>query len=445
MTNTETTSSPSVQLASPDEPVYAHSVEYRIPVSDHLGHMQPIPASRMFILKNSVNAFKANHPGAPTFDASQGDGGASLPGVPAELIQRAAELQIKQGTAYIMPVGTEGFRKAVIEKYWKINPGLGLGPQNVVAAAGGRDALNKAYEASQALGYGRQGDVIITSRVPWLCYNWSPYMLGMNVLYAPGHEDQGWQYTPESIRETVKFAEKSGRKAAAIIITSPDNPTGLTSSPERQAMLAKAALQAGVAYVIFDWMYHYVTDEQPMDLNTFLPLFTPEERRRVMILDGITKSLGGSNIRNGHLIADEKIIQFSAARMSHMAVPTFFSQAVAQAAYEMGYDKASRSIVEPTNASRVLIKDFLEEHGFRHIIGKGYYTFINVRKWMDRKGWTDSEDLAAYLGTNFGLAVVPGAHFSPYGRDWIRFSYANPPEYTLQSAQRFVEGLDSLA
>ena len=35
-----------------------------------------------------------------------------------------------------------------------------------------------------------------------------------------------------------------------------------------------------MAFVLFDWMYHYVTDESPMDPNSFLPYFTPEERKR---------------------------------------------------------------------------------------------------------------------------------------------------------------------
>ena len=30
-------------------------------------------------------------------------------------------------------------------------------------------------------------------------------------------------------------------------------------------------------------MYHYVTDEAPMDLNSFLKHFTPEERRRILL------------------------------------------------------------------------------------------------------------------------------------------------------------------
>jgi aspartate/methionine/tyrosine aminotransferase len=75
----------------------------------------------------------------------------------------------------------------------------------------------------------------------------------------------------------VEFAGRSGRKVAGVVITCPDNPTGLTIPPIRQAELARAALEAGAAFVLFDWMYHYVTDEQPMDLNSFLQFFDPED------------------------------------------------------------------------------------------------------------------------------------------------------------------------
>ena len=115
----------------------------------------------------------------------------------------------------------------------------------------------------------------------------------------------------------MDFAAQSGRKIAGLVITCPDNPTGLTITAERQAQLAKAALKSGVAFVLFDWMYHYVTDEQPMNLNTFLRYFDAEERKRLMFLDGITKSLGAPNIRNCHLIASEEVIKFIVARAAY--------------------------------------------------------------------------------------------------------------------------------
>ena len=425
-------------------PVLAVDEKNLIPVSDHLKQMADIPPSRMFIINKSLKVYKEKNPDAKTFDASQGDGGASLPGVPKAILERAAQLQIEHGTSYDMPFGTEAYRTAVIEQYWKLDSSSGWGPANVLGTAGGRDALVKAYQAMLALGYGRQGDLVMVSRVPWISYNWGPYGVGANVLWAPGDPAEGWAYSEDAIRESVKFAESKGRKIAGLVITNPDNPTGLTIPVEKQVSLAKVALEAGVAFVLFDWMYHFVTDESPMDLNSFLKFFTPEERKRLMFLDGITKSLGGSNIRNCHLIADEAVIKFTTARGSHGVIPSFFSLAVAMAAYEMGFAEAAKTIIEPTNASRVALRDLLLRNEFQHIIGKGYYAFVNVGEYIKPKGWNDTEPLGQYLAENHGVAVVPGAFFSPFGGEWIRFSYATPVERTEGAFKRLMEGLDSL-
>jgi len=284
----------------------------------------------------------------------------------------------------------------------------------------------------------------MVSRVPWISYNWGPYGVGANVLWAPGDPAQGWMYSEEAIVESVRFAENKGRKLAGLVITNPDNPTGSTIPIEKQVFLAKCALDSGVAFVLFDWMYHYVTDESPMDLNSFLKHFTPEERKRIMFLDGITKSLGGSNIRNCHLMAEEAVIKFITARASHGVIPSFYSLAVAMAAYEIGFADAARTIIEPTNASRVVLKKLLAESGLQHIIGKGYYAFMNVGDYIKAKDWTDTEPLGQYLAENHGVAVVPGAFFSPFGGDWIRFSYATPVERTEGAFQRLMQGLNLL-
>ncbi len=425
-------------------PTIVVPAETLVPVSDHLKRMTDIPASRMFLINKSLSVYRNDRPDAETFDASQGDGGASLPGVSPELLLKAAALQKAHGSAYDMPFGTDAYRRSVVERYWKLDAASGLGPANVLATVGGRDALAKAYSAMLALGHGRTGDMIVVSRVPWISYNWGPYGVGANVLLAPGLAEEGWAYTEEGLEESVRFAERSGRKVAGLIITSPDNPTGNLISADRQVRLGKTALRLGIAFVLYDWMYHYVTEDRPMDLNAFVRAFESSERPRLMFLDGITKSLGASNVRNCHLVASEPVVKWITARASHTVIPSFYSMAVAMAAYEMGYADACRPIVEPTNASRRALRAFLAEHGFTSILGLGYYAFIHVGRWLKHKGWADSEPLGQYLAEKCGVATVPGIYFSPFGADWIRFSYATPVEKTVGAARRLLEGLNAL-
>ena len=434
----------STPLLSPEKPAFAVPEGNLVPVGDHLGRMMAIPPSRMFLINKSLKVFQEKQPGVPVFDASQGDGGASLPGVPGALLDRAFELQKQHGTAYDMPFGTEAYRKAVAEAYWKLAPDTGWGTANVIGTQGGRDGLQKAYGAMMALGHGRQGDVVVVSRVPWISYNWGPYGIGANVMWAPGRPEEGWAYSEEGLRACVAEAAKSGRKVAGLVITSPDNPTGQTLTLGRQIELARAALEAGVAFVLFDWMYHAVGDGEPYDVNALLRAFEPELRKRLMVLDGITKSLGGSNIRNCHLLADAEVVKTIVAQASHTVIPSFFSLAVAMAAYEQGFQTASAPIAGPCRASRAWLREFLKTQGLTHIIGQGYYAFIKVADALQARGWADSEPMGQHLAENHGVAVVPGAFFSPYGGEWIRFSYATPVERTRGAAERLVEALKEL-
>lgn len=425
-----------------NEPIFSVENDGLLPVLDYPSQMTPIPTSKMFVVKRALTTYKTTYgQDATVYDASQGDGGESLSGVPADILRQAAELQISIGTGYDTPAGHPRFRKATAENYWQL--GAGWGPDNILAGQGGRDILMKAYSAMVHLGTGRLGDVIIASAVPWISYNWGPYVGGLNVLRAPGDPIDGWKYTPEAIQASVELAASMGRQVGGIIITSPDNPTGRVMPIGEQIAIAKTALDLGVKFVLFDWIYHWVTEGQPHNINEVLAAFTPEERNRLMFLDGLTKSLGGSNIRSCHLVASTDVVKFVTSHASHGVIPSFYSQAVAIVAYEMGYGEACRPIVEPTNASRRVLGDFLAAHDYTFVNGDGYYAFIDVERWIKAKGFEHSEALGALLAEEFGIAVVPGIFFSPAAQNWIRFSYALPPERTAAAVQRLHEALQT--
>ncbi len=164
-----------------DIPVYAQQEQHRIPVNPYPAAQTPIPPSRMFEIKKALDKYKAKAGAdAPVYDASQGDGGASLPGVPADILMRAAELQARHGTQYDQPFGTKQFRDAAA-RYWDLKRESGWTADNITFVQGGRDGLNKAYSAMVSLGHGRVGDLLMVSRVPWISYSWGPYGLGLNV------------------------------------------------------------------------------------------------------------------------------------------------------------------------------------------------------------------------------------------------------------------------
>ena len=93
-------------MTSLDIPQYAVDADYRIAVSDYPSQMLAIPPSRMFTIKEALQKYRDKvGQDAPVYDASQGDGGASLPGVPKAILERANELQIEHGTGYDKPFG----------------------------------------------------------------------------------------------------------------------------------------------------------------------------------------------------------------------------------------------------------------------------------------------------------------------------------------------------
>jgi len=432
-------------MTSLDVPEYAVEPEHRIPQNNYRSKMKAIPPSRMFTIKEALATYKKKAGSdAPVYDASQGDGGASLPGVPEYILREALEIQLKHGTGYDKPFGTQLFREVAANDYWGLKEETGWGPENIVFTQGGRDGLTKAYNAMIAEGHGNIGDLLIVSRVPWISYNWGPYHVGLNVLRAPGQPEEGWRYTPEGIKACVQQAKQDGLNVAGIVITSPDNPTGRTIPIAEQIELAQTAIEAGIPFVLFDWMYHYVTDGGHNDINEVLLAFDAEDRNKLMFLDGITKSLGASNIRSCHLVASKAVCKSIISPASHNVIPSFYSQAVAIAAYQQGFAEAASTIIEPTSESRKVLRTALENEDIPHIIGDGYYAFINVSEYIQAGGYKDSEKLGAYLAEEHGIAVVPGVYFSQAGADWVRFSYAQPPERTQKAVDQFFSGLKAL-
>jgi aspartate/methionine/tyrosine aminotransferase len=421
--------------------------------------------SKMFTIKLELEEFKRENPDVEIYDASQGDGGMSLGGIPREELAEALirYLPKERTTKYGDPIGNIELRKKIYENYYRFDEDTKLSPDNIIIGDGGRDVLQKWYQAIQQTA-GRYGDVILVSAAPWGSYPEAPYINGLNVMSAPGDPNNAFKITPEGIDISIEYAAKDDRKIIGLIITSPDNPTGNYMQPEEMIHLIEHAISKGIEFIFVDLMYQAVTDLDVgcYDLNKMYKLLSKKAKERVCFMDGLTKKAGASNLRNAHLVSGSKEI---ANKIKGIATHTVIPNAIGEAAAYEIYRQDNpikhpwiQRVIVPTAESRKIVKEKFKEYGFKFICDQGYYAFVNIYPWLGKKippgkeliesngnkidKIENVEILKSYLAKKCGLAVIHGTVFKQ--KDFIRFSYANAPNYTLGSINRFYESLKEL-
>lgn len=421
--------------------------------------------SKMFVIKLELDEFTKNNPDIPVYDASQGDGGMSLGGIPKRELSQALinYLPEDRSTKYGEPTGSIVVRKAIFENYYHIDTDTGLTPDNIVIGDGGRDILQKWFQAVQQ-DTGRYGGYILVSAAPWGSYPEGSYINGLNMLCAPGTPDNAFKITPEAIDASLDYARVQNRNILGIIITSPDNPTGNYLSKDEMLTLIEHSAMRGINYIFIDLIYQAVTDLEVgcYAVNTICKELSPEVRKRVCFMDGLTKKAGASNLRNAHLLCGSISLARKLKGIStHTILPNALGEAAAFEIYKQEKPLLHpwvKRVIVPTAQSRKIVKKRLHELGFRFICDQGYYAFINIFPWLGKKIPKEKklktedgraidtienvEILKSYLSKQCGLAVIHGSVFRQ--PDFIRFSYANTPEYTDASITRLYESLMEL-
>ncbi len=455
-------SSPAPASVPRTDPFFADSANDRVVRGPH--HRRFLPPSQMFLIRMGLESYRRDHPGRPTFDASQGDGGASLGGIPHRELVEALDrfLPSVHATAYGTPQGDVRVRAAIFANYYRLSPDSGLTPDHVVLTDGGRDALSKWYQAIQILA-GVSGDCLLTSAAPWISYGHGSYLAGLNLLCAPS-TDGSFKITPEGVKASIKFASQEVYRVRALVITTPDNPTGTFYTQEEVVELIQEATDCGLSQILVDLMYQTVLDDDHVryDIPAILAALSPEARRRVTFMDGLTKSAGASNVRHAHLLCgDLHMAKCLTAIASHTVLPNVLGEAAAFEVYGAEHPDQHpwiRRVVEPTTKSRALFRARMMGFDHRFVADQGYYGFVHVAPWLERRvpdhlmfrdardrvieTIHDTNDLVAYLTARHGLAVVPGAPF--HQPEFIRFSLANTPDYTGAAVVRFNEALHAL-
>lgn len=345
-----------------------------------------------------------------------------------EYICDAAREALKLGLTRYTPVaGTKELRGAICEKLERDN-NLHYKPSEVIVSNGAKQALLNAFVAIL-----NPGDEVLLPTPCWVSYPEMIRMAGGVPIMVKTKEEEG--FLP-----SLKLLEKlTTPRTKAIVINSPNNPTGCVYPPELLEKIAAFAIEKEI-YVVSDEIYERLIYDGQQHVS--IASFGPQIHKQAIVINGLSKTFAMTGWRMGYAAASEDIVNAMAAYQSHA---TSGANSIAQyASYKALQNGAAyiRAMREEYDARRqLMVAKINGMDGVSCITPHGaFYVMLNVKKLIGRtfrgEKIEDAAALSRMLLDAVNVAVVPGDAFEAPG--FCRISYA-------VSREDIDAGLDAIA
>ncbi len=378
-----------------------------------------IPTSVTLAVNDKANALKAA--GEDVIALAGGDPDFATP----DHITAAAFAAIENGaTHYPGPMkGIVPLLEAIAGKMEREN-NISLNPKtDVVVTPGGKWALNLALSAIV-----NPGDEVLYLEPVWVSYPPMIMLAGGTPVPVSLPSEDNFRITADLLREKVSD------KTKAIMVTSPNNPTGRVLTREEVDAIVEVATESDL-FVITDEMYEQLI----FDGRQHIALAgEPGMAERTITCNGLSKAYAMTGWRLGWLAGPTPILKL-AARLNSQTVSAAanFTMHAAVAALT-GPQECVVEMRESYKARRDFMVPALNEIdgvSCRSIEG-AFYLFPSFPN-SDR----NSMELADALLEKAGIAATPGIAFGSSGEGHVRFSIA-----TAQSElERAVDRLGKIA
>jgi aspartate aminotransferase len=376
-----------------------------------------IPTSVTLAVNDKANALKAA--GEDVIALAGGDPDFATP----EHITAAAFTAIENGaTHYPGPMkGIVPLLEAIAAKMEREN-NVSLNPKtDVVVTPGGKWALNLALQAIVD-----PGDEVIYLEPVWVSYPPMIMLAGGKPVPVSLPSEDNFRITADRLREKVSD------KTKAIMVNSPNNPSGRVLTQEEVDAIVEVATESDL-YVITDEMYEQLIFD---DLPHIALAGQPGMAERTITTNGLSKAYAMTGWRLGWIAGPTPILKL-AARLNSQTVSAAanFTMHAAVAALNGPQDcvaemresyKARRDFMVPAlNA--------INGVSCRSIEGAFYLfpSFPNSNK--------NSLELADALLDKAGIAATPGIAFGSSGEGHVRFSIATAPSELERAVERLAK------
>ncbi len=224
-------------------------------------------------------------------------------------------------------------------------------------------------------------------------------------------------------------------KTRAIIINTPNNPTGKVFSREELAHVAGLCQKWGVIAVT-DEIYEYIL----YDGSEHVPLASLEGMaERTVTINSISKTYSVTGWRVGWAIAPAELT--SAIRKVHDFLTVGAAAPLQEAAAEaLGLpDTYYETLARDYQSRRDALLPSLKTAGFRCFVPRGaYYIMTDISSF----GFSDDVAFARHLVESVGVAAVPGSSFYQHtdgGRQKLRFAFCKKIETLDAAAERLMK------
>jgi aminotransferase len=272
------------------------------------------------------------------------------------------------------------------------------------------------------------GDEVVIFEPFYENYGPDAILSGATPRYVTLHEP-AWTFAP------AELAAAFNNKTKAIIINTPNNPTGKVFTRDELDAIAALCRKWDVI-AISDEIYEHII----YDGYVHVPIATIEGMAdRTITINGLSKTFSVTGWRVGWTISPSSLT--GAIRKVHdfltvgAPAPLQEAGAVALSLPDDYYAKLAANYRQ----RRDVLLEMLERHHFTCYTPHGaYYIMTDISVF----GFDNDVEFARYLVKEVGVAAVPGSSFykTNAGRTKLRFCYCKKDE-TLQEADKRLEKL----
>ncbi|OOM16297.1 pyridoxal phosphate-dependent aminotransferase [Clostridium saccharobutylicum] len=332
---------------------------------------------------------------------------------PENIIQAAIKAMHDGKTKYTPAGGLLELKQAICTKFKKDND-LDYKPSQITISTGAKQCLANTFMAIL-----NPGDEVLVSVPYWVSYPELIKLADGVPVFVETSRENNYKYTIADLEKSVT------NKTKAILINSPNNPTGTIYHEEELKQIADFAKQHNLL-IVSDEIYEKLIYDGEKHIS--IASLNQDAYERTIVINGVSKTYAMTGWRLGYVAASEKITKLMTSIQSHMTsnVNTITQYATIEA-LNGPVEDLQNMINEFENRRNFMVEELSKLNKVSIIRPNGaFYIMVNISAYLNiefnGQKINNSVDFAKVLLEEEKVAVIPGAGFG--SDDYIRLSYA---------------------